>query len=84
MTVSFLDRVWRVSWDELAEKVVLYLVSTDAYGNSIVNKKIKTIKPGDIDYPTITDGRSLVNAAVALVEKYSSKTTDPQYFIGTK
>lgn len=84
MTVTYLGRVWRVSWDELGRKVTIFQVSTDHYGNSILNKKIKTITPDNSDYPEIHDGKSFLLASLALVEKFSSKSTDPEYFIGTK
>lgn len=84
MTVSHLGRVWRVSWNELARKVTVFQVSTDHYGNSILNKKIKTITPESDDYPNIRDAKSFLEASLSLVEKLSSKSTEPEYFIGTK
>lgn len=84
MTVVYMERTWKVCWEELQNKVTIYQVSSDSFGNSILNKKIKTLTPEDANYPTISDGNSFLSASLSLVEQYSSKTPGYEYFIGTK
>lgn len=84
LTVAFFERIWQVHWNERAQQVTIFLVTSDVYGNALVLKKIKTIGSSDPDFPSITDGRSLLESAILLVEKVSSKTSDPQFFVGTK
>lgn len=84
MTLSFFERIWQVHWNERSQKITIFLVTSDVYGNARVLKKIKTIGPSSADFPSISDGRSLLEASVALIEKFSSKTAEPQFFTGTK
>ena len=84
MRLAFLERIWEIRWNENAKRVTIFQVVSDGFGNSILNKKVKTLTPDHPDFPVITDGKSLLNASIALVKRFSSKSAEPDTFIGTK